>query len=88
MDMDFNGDLVYLDAELLQLPEVSPLAIKANPYLAQELFEQWLSLPETNRLVGSFFLFPRWNMIDTLLLRICLVFLFICSFACNGQFWN
>lgn len=53
MDMDFNGDLVSLDAELLQLPEVSPLALKSNPYLAQDLFEQWLSLPETNRLVKS-----------------------------------
>ncbi|XP_021742145.1 serine/threonine protein phosphatase 2A regulatory subunit B''beta-like isoform X2 [Chenopodium quinoa] len=53
MDMNFNGDLVALDAELLQLPEVSPLALKANPYIAQDLFEQWLSLPETNRLVKS-----------------------------------
>ncbi|CAO2833167.1 unnamed protein product [Amaranthus hypochondriacus] len=53
MDMDFNGDLLSLDAELLQLPEVSPLALKSNPFLAQDLFEQWLSLPETNRLVKS-----------------------------------
>lgn len=53
MEMDFNGDLVALDAELLQLPEVSPLALKSNPYIAQDLFEQWLSLPETNRLVKS-----------------------------------
>ncbi|KAJ8452445.1 hypothetical protein Cgig2_000034 [Carnegiea gigantea] len=53
MEMDFNGDLVSLDAELLQLPEIAPLALKSNPYLAQELFEQWLSLPETNRLVKS-----------------------------------
>ncbi|GMH10487.1 hypothetical protein Nepgr_012328 [Nepenthes gracilis] len=53
MDMDFNGDLVCLDAESLQLSEVSSLAIKSNPHLAQELFDQWLSLPETNRLVKS-----------------------------------
>ncbi|GMH11301.1 hypothetical protein Nepgr_013142 [Nepenthes gracilis] len=53
MDMDFNDDLVRLDAELLQLSEVSPWALKSNPYLAQELFEQWLSLPETSRLVKS-----------------------------------
>ncbi|GAB4855349.1 hypothetical protein Ancab_023970 [Ancistrocladus abbreviatus] len=53
MDMDFTGDLVSFDAELLQLSEVSPLALKSNPYLAQELFEQWLSLPETSRLVKS-----------------------------------
>lgn len=67
MEMDFNvGDLVSLDAELLQLPEVSPLALKANPYLAQELFEQWLSLPETNRLVCLF-----------LFLRIFLVIFFV-----------
>ncbi|KAK9732910.1 hypothetical protein RND81_04G031400 [Saponaria officinalis] len=53
MEMDFNGDLVSLDAELLQLPEISSFAIKSTPYLAQELFEQWLSLSETNRLVKS-----------------------------------
>ncbi|EYU33164.1 hypothetical protein ABFS83_06G150900 [Erythranthe nasuta] len=53
MDLDFNGDVTCLDAELLQLPEVSPLAIKANPYVAEKLFDQWLSLPETNSLVKS-----------------------------------
>lgn len=51
MDVDFNGDVGCLDAELLQLPEVSPLAIKSNPYVAEKLFEQWLSLPETAPLV-------------------------------------
>ncbi|KAL0376940.1 UNVERIFIED_CONTAM: Serine/threonine protein phosphatase 2A regulatory subunit B''alpha [Sesamum calycinum] len=55
MDLDFNGDVACLDAELLQLPEVSPLAIKANPYVAEKLFDQWLSLPETNSLVIIFF---------------------------------
>ncbi|KMT19295.1 hypothetical protein BVRB_1g013010 [Beta vulgaris subsp. vulgaris] len=49
--MDFNGDVSSLDADLLKLHEVSPLALKPNPYLAQELFEQWLSLPETNCLL-------------------------------------
>ncbi|KAI3470689.1 hypothetical protein Pfo_027352 [Paulownia fortunei] len=53
MDLDFNGDVTCLDAELLQLPEVSPFAIKANPYVAEKLFDQWLSLPETNSLVKS-----------------------------------
>ncbi|KAI3458712.1 hypothetical protein Pfo_015375 [Paulownia fortunei] len=53
MDLDFNGDVASLDAELLQLPEVSPLAIKANPCVAEKLFDQWLSLPETNSLVKS-----------------------------------
>lgn len=54
MDLDFNGDVTCLDAELLQLSEVSPLAIKANPYVAEKLFDQWLSLPETNALVIFF----------------------------------
>ncbi|CAI9773114.1 unnamed protein product [Fraxinus pennsylvanica] len=36
-----------------RLQEVSPLAIKANPYIAENLFDQWLSLPETNSLVKS-----------------------------------
>jgi len=66
MEMDFNGDLVSLDAELLQLPEIAPLALKSNPYLAQELFEQWLSLSETNRLV-CFFL-PSMGFGDSILL--------------------
>lgn len=51
MDVDFNGDVASLDAELLQLPEVSPLAIKTNPYVAEKLFDQWLSLPDTAALV-------------------------------------
>lgn len=51
MDLDFNGDVASLDAELLQLPELSPLAIKANPFVAEKLFDHWLSLPETNSLV-------------------------------------
>ncbi|CAA0808197.1 Probable serine/threonine protein phosphatase 2A regulatory subunit Bgamma [Striga hermonthica] len=53
MDLDINGDVGRLDAELLQLPEVSSLAVKANPYVAERLFDQWLSLPETNSLVKS-----------------------------------
>ncbi|KAL6545470.1 hypothetical protein OROGR_009344 [Orobanche gracilis] len=53
MDLDFNVDVTRLDAELLQLPEVSPLAVKANPFIAEKLFDQWLSLPETNSLVKS-----------------------------------
>ena len=51
MDTDFNGDVGCLDAELLQLPEVSPLALKSNPYVIEKLFDQWLTLPETASLV-------------------------------------
>ncbi|GER33116.1 calcium-binding EF-hand family protein [Striga asiatica] len=53
MDLDINVDVGRLDAELLQLPEVSSLAVKANPYVAEKLFDQWLSLSETNSLVKS-----------------------------------
>ncbi|KAL8539029.1 hypothetical protein ACS0TY_000866 [Phlomoides rotata] len=53
MDMDFNGDVASLDAELLQLAELSPLAIKANAFVAEKLFDQWLSLPETYSLVKT-----------------------------------
>ncbi|GAA0152013.1 protein phosphatase [Lithospermum erythrorhizon] len=53
MDVDFNGDVAVLDAELLQLPDVSPLAIKANSFVAEKLFDQWLSLPDTLTLVKS-----------------------------------
>lgn len=51
MDVDLIGDIATLDAELLQLPEVSSFAIKDNPYVAQKLFDQWLSLPDTTPLV-------------------------------------
>ncbi|KAF1001996.1 serine/threonine protein phosphatase 2A regulatory subunit B''beta-like [Apium graveolens] len=53
MDVDFNGDVGCLDAELLQLSEVSSSAIKSNPFLAEKLFEQWLSLPDTLLMVKS-----------------------------------
>ncbi|XP_077226884.1 serine/threonine protein phosphatase 2A regulatory subunit B''beta-like [Tasmannia lanceolata] len=53
MDMESVGDVGSLDPELLQLAEVSPLALKSNPYIADELFSQWLSLPETSRLVKT-----------------------------------
>ncbi|KAL9264707.1 Serine/threonine protein phosphatase 2A regulatory subunit B''beta-like protein [Drosera capensis] len=55
MDVDdFKGDLASVDADLLQLNELlSPLAVKSNPYIAQELFQHWLSLPKTNRLVKA-----------------------------------
>ncbi|VFQ62885.1 unnamed protein product [Cuscuta campestris] len=53
MDVDFDGDVTNLDAELLQLSEVSPMAIKANPHIPEKLFDQWLSLPDTVSLVKS-----------------------------------
>ncbi|XP_009598612.1 serine/threonine protein phosphatase 2A regulatory subunit B''beta-like isoform X1 [Nicotiana tomentosiformis] len=52
MDVDLVVDIASLDAELLQLPEFSPLAIKDNPY-ARRLFDQWLSLPITTSKVKS-----------------------------------
>lgn len=51
MDIDSAEDVTSLDPELLQLPELSPLALKTNPQIAEDLFAQWLSLPETGRLV-------------------------------------
>ncbi|KAL2529075.1 serine/threonine protein phosphatase 2A regulatory subunit B''beta-like [Forsythia ovata] len=58
MDMDFNGDVASLDAEILQLPEVSPLAIKTNPHVAEKLFDQWLSLPDTVSLDDGILVIP------------------------------
>lgn len=53
MDMEVVGDVLSLDPDLLQLPEVSPFALKSNRFFPQELYTQWLSLPETARLVKS-----------------------------------
>ncbi|MFS7937583.1 putative EF-hand domain-containing protein [Helianthus anomalus] len=53
MDMDYNPDVCRLEPELLQLNEVSSLAIKSNSYVADKLFEQWLSLPDSTALVKS-----------------------------------
>ncbi|XP_015887882.3 serine/threonine protein phosphatase 2A regulatory subunit B''alpha isoform X1 [Ziziphus jujuba] len=53
MDMEVVRDVVFLDPEMLQLPEVSPSVMKSNPSVADDLFAQWLSLPDTVRLVKS-----------------------------------
>lgn len=52
MDMDtVVAETASLETDLLQLNEVSPLALKSNTDFVGKIFEQWLSLPETNRLV-------------------------------------
>ncbi|KAG6751809.1 hypothetical protein NC652_030972 [Populus alba x Populus x berolinensis] len=48
-----TSDVAMLDAELLQLPEVAALDFKSYPGFAQKLFDQWLSLPDANKLVAS-----------------------------------
>ncbi|CAN6462096.1 unnamed protein product [Victoria cruziana] len=53
MEVELAGDVASLDPELLQLPELSPIALKSNLYLVDELFSQFLSIPETGRLVKS-----------------------------------
>ncbi|URE40385.1 serine threonine-protein phosphatase 2A regulatory subunit B [Musa troglodytarum] len=53
MGTDTVRDVASLDPELLQLPEVSHLALKAKPKIAEELYFQWLSFPETGKLVKS-----------------------------------
>ncbi|MBA0618810.1 hypothetical protein Godav_028098, partial [Gossypium davidsonii] len=51
MEAGVVGEIACLDPELLQLQEMSPLALKSNPEFTQMLFEQWLSLPDTYKLV-------------------------------------
>ncbi|XP_039030979.1 serine/threonine protein phosphatase 2A regulatory subunit B''alpha-like isoform X2 [Hibiscus syriacus] len=53
MEIDTAEDVTCLDPELLQLPEVSTFALKTSPQLVEDLFSQWLSLPESDNLVKS-----------------------------------
>ncbi|CAL9207741.1 unnamed protein product [Musa hybrid cultivar] len=53
MDSDTVRYVASFDPELLQLPELSHLALKERPKMAEELYFQWLSLPETGKLVKS-----------------------------------
>ncbi|KAK1289211.1 hypothetical protein QJS10_CPB18g02025 [Acorus calamus] len=53
MDVETTGNVASFDPDLLQLPEVSPLALKENPHIAEGLYEQWLSFPETSRVVKT-----------------------------------
>ncbi|KAL3573727.1 hypothetical protein D5086_024340 [Populus alba] len=48
-----TSDVAMLDAELLQLQEFSALDFISYPGFAQKLFDQWLSLPDANKLVAS-----------------------------------
>lgn len=51
MNDDGLTSLVVFDPELLQIPEVSSQALKENPGIAEELYKQWLSLPQIGKLV-------------------------------------
>ncbi|XP_073012671.1 serine/threonine protein phosphatase 2A regulatory subunit B''beta-like [Typha latifolia] len=53
MDVEMMRDVASVDPELLQLSEVSPLALKENPYIVEQLYIQWLALPETVKMVQS-----------------------------------
>ncbi|ONK80515.1 uncharacterized protein A4U43_C01F18650 [Asparagus officinalis] len=53
MDVEVAKDAGSFDPELLQLQEVSSIALKDNPQIADQLYSQWLSLPDTARLVKS-----------------------------------
>lgn len=49
MDIDDVDDVPRLVPELLQHPDVSLFGLKVQ--IAENLFSQWLSLPDTCRLV-------------------------------------
>uniref|UniRef100_A0A7N0UUN8 EF-hand domain-containing protein n=1 Tax=Kalanchoe fedtschenkoi TaxID=63787 RepID=A0A7N0UUN8_KALFE len=53
MDLDVTKDMTSVDVDLLQLPDLPPFALDSTPSLVDDLFSQWLSLPDTNRLVKT-----------------------------------
>ena len=59
MNMEVASDVGSLDVESLQLQEVSGLALKSNLNFVEKLFEQWLSLPESNRVVSFILLYSN-----------------------------
>lgn len=61
MDAEMGRDVAILNPELLQIAEVSPFAMKEKPHIVENLYAQWLSLPDTNKLVFiSFYFFSHF----------------------------
>lgn len=79
MSMEVVSDAASLEVELLQLPEVSSLALKSNLSFVETLFEQWLSLPESNRLVRFILCFSILESSYIATLFISIFLLSICS---------
>lgn len=53
MDVEVARDVASFDPDLLQLQEISSMALKENPQIADQLYCQWLTIPDTARLVKS-----------------------------------